>query len=267
MESTVDRAGLRHKQELCSPMSDYWVFWDFDGTLGFGPHGPGAWSPCLMEALDHLHPGHDVPLDAIRPGLRGGYPWHSPDVPHPELDSAEKWWAPLRARFASIFAEAGYENTATELAQAACAFYADGSRWSLYDDALPALKLLRDAGVRQGILSNNIPELERNCELLGLDEFMSVVLSSAVTGFEKPHPESYRRAVCAAPGRRDVWMVGDSYEADVSGAEQAGLNAILIRRADSRAQRSASDALEAAALILHSIKAIDGLARGFPADA
>jgi hypothetical protein len=79
------------------------VFWDFDGTLGFGPHGPSSWMPCLIEALDDLHPGHNVTTADLGRLTNSRYPWNNPDVAHTHLVSAAQWWAELEAVFREAF--------------------------------------------------------------------------------------------------------------------------------------------------------------------
>jgi putative hydrolase of the HAD superfamily len=122
------------------------IFWDFDGTLGYGPHGPGSWRPCLIEALDQLHPGHGVTPADLRQFTRNRYPWSNPDVAHTHLVSAAEWWAELEAVFREAFEGVGYVETAAELANLAGRFYADGSRWGLFEDTIPVLQQLRDDG-------------------------------------------------------------------------------------------------------------------------
>lgn len=225
------------------------IFWDFDGTLGYGPHGPGSWRFCLIEALDKLHPGHGVTPADIRRFTRNRYPWSNPDVAHTHLVSAAAWWAELEAVFREAFEGVGYAGTAAELANLAGRYYADGSRWGLFDDTIPVLRQLRDDGWRHVVFSNNIPELEANLRLLGLSQVVAVVVCSAVIGYEKPHPEAYRCALRAAGHPRTRWMVGDNFQADVVGAERAGIPAILVRSDHPRAPRRAGDLVEAASLI------------------
>ncbi|GAA2483744.1 HAD family hydrolase [Winogradskya humida] len=69
------------------------------------------------------------------------------------------------------------------------------------------------------------------------------VLTSAVTGFEKPHPAMYAAALTRTRGGR-VWMAGDNPDADVAGARAAGIPALLVR------DRPGDDLLAAARLIL-----------------
>lgn len=225
------------------------VFWDFDGTLGFGPHGPSSWRPCLIEALDELHPGHGVTTADLSRFTKNRYPWSNPDVAHTHLASAVQWWSRLEAVFQEAFEGVGYAATSAVLAAKAARYYADGSRWGLFEDTVPVLERLRDDGWRHAVFSNNIPELEENLGLLGLGDVIDVVVCSAVIGYEKPHPESYRCALRAAGNPQTRWMVGDNYEADVVGAERAGIPAILVRSDHPDARRKATDLAGAAALI------------------
>jgi putative hydrolase of the HAD superfamily len=203
----------------------------------------------LIEALDQLHPGHGVTAADVRQFTKNRYPWSNPDVAHTHLVSAAQWWAELEAVFAEAFKGVGYVETAAELARLAGRFYADGSRWGLFDDTKPVLQQLRDHGWRHVVFSNNVPELEENLGVLGLSQLVEVVVCSALIGYEKPHPEAYRCALRTAGDPRPLWMVGDNFHADVVGAEQAGIPAILVRSEHSQAQRRAKDLVGAAAII------------------
>lgn len=225
------------------------VFWDFDGTLGFGPHGPSSWRPCLIEALDQLHPGHSVTAADLRRFTKNRYPWSNPHVAHTHLMSGAEWWAELEAVFQEAFAGVGYAATSSELATMAGSYYADGRRWGLFEETVPVLRQLQAAGWRHVVFSNNVPELETNLGLLGLGEVVDVVVCSAMIGYEKPHPEAYRCALRAAGDPQRRWMVGDNYQADVVGAERAGIPAILVRTEHPGAHRTAKDLVEAAAII------------------
>ena len=80
------------------------LLWDFDGTLAYRE---GMWGGCLVEVLDEHEPGHALCADDFRPSLREGFPWHTPDVAHPELDSPDLWWAPVEALLARAYERAG----------------------------------------------------------------------------------------------------------------------------------------------------------------
>jgi putative hydrolase of the HAD superfamily len=219
------------------------VLWDFDGTLATRP---GLWSACLLEVLDEHEPGHRVAVDDLRTALRDGFPWHRPEVPHPELCAAGAWWAHVGGLLARAFAAAGYDDErAAQLAALTRELYVDATRgWRLFDDVLPALEGLSRLGWRHVILSNHVPELASIVSGLGLEPLVDAVVNSAVTGYEKPHPQAFALARAAAGDPRTVWMVGDSVSADVAGAEAAGIPAILVRTTADGVERRAETLLD-----------------------
>jgi putative hydrolase of the HAD superfamily len=215
------------------------LIWDFDGTLAHR-RGETGWSILLAEALDAEEPDHGHSADTFRPHLRDGFPWHRPEVAHPELCDPEAWWASVSPVLSRAYEAAGYEPArAVELADAARRLYVDpGVGWALFDDTLPTLERLSRAGWTHAILSNHVPELGRIVAGLGLEDVVGFLSCSAETGYEKPHPESYA-SVLEALRPAEAWMVGDNVVADVLGAEAAGLPAVLVRRPDPRAARYA----------------------------
>ena len=198
------------------------VLWDFDGTLAYRD---GMWSGALLAALDAACPGHGVTREALRPGLRDGFPWHRPSVGHSH--TPDGWWEALRPLLAGACVGAGVCSEDAERAAAALrSVYLDPAGWSVYPDVEPAFALL--AGWRHVIVSNHVPELPELVSALGLR--VDAVVTSAVVGWEKPHPEIYRAALSAAGvGVADAWMVGDNPDADVAGAAGAGLRGVLVR--------------------------------------
>jgi putative hydrolase of the HAD superfamily len=215
------------------------LIWDFDGTLAHR-RGETGWSILLAEALEAEEPGHGHSADVFRPHLREGFPWHRPAVAHPELCEPEAWWGSVRPQLARAYEAAGYTPPrALELADAARRLYVDpGVGWALFDDTLPVLERLTQAGWTHAILSNHVPELRQIVAGLGLDEVVALLSCSAETGYEKPHPQAYA-SVLDALGPTEVWMVGDNVVADVLGAEALGIPAVLVRRPDPRAARYA----------------------------
>jgi putative hydrolase of the HAD superfamily len=210
------------------------VLWDFDGTLAVRE---GMWSGCLLEALDALRPGHGVSRDAVRAGLRDGFPWHTPDIGH--AHTADSWWAALAPVFVRTYGAAG---VAPDDALAAAAEvrrrYTDPAGWTVFPDVVPVLERL--AAYRHVIVSNHVPELPALVAALGLAPYVTAVVTSAAVGWEKPHPRIYAAARAAAGDPDEVWMVGDNVVADVRGAEAVGIPAILVRTADPSVTRSAA---------------------------
>jgi putative hydrolase of the HAD superfamily len=226
------------------------ILWDFDGTLAARR---GMWRECLAETLDEHEPGHGVEPDDLVPYLRDAFPWHRPDVSHPELSRPGAWWAAVEGVLASAYSGVGYgSERATELARLAHARYVDTTLgWRLFEDTVPVLRRLSADGWRHVILSNHVPELPEMVDALGLGQFVDLALTSATTGFEKPHPDAFAIALKAVGSPARVWMVGDSLEADVEGAETVGIPAILVRASRPRGARYAADLWEVERLLGH----------------
>lgn len=211
------------------------ILWDFDGTLAWRE---GVWSGALLQALDELEPGHGFARDDIHPRIVSGFPWHYPDRPHPELCRADRWWAHLGAHLAWVFRDLGFSaDRAQALVAATRCIYTDATSFRLYAETVAVLEALRDAGWRHVILSNHVPELPNIVHELGILPLFDDVLSSALIGYEKPHPEAFRLGLAAAGDPDEVWMVGDNPVADVQGTEAVGIPAILVRRKRDGARR------------------------------
>lgn len=100
-----------------------------------------------------------------------------------------------------------------------------------YAETVDVLAALREDGFRMGIVSNWGWNLRDRVAQAGLDGFFDVVWASAYAGCNKPHPGIFRQALAqmeAEPGR--ALYVGDSYEYDVVGARNAGIDVVLLDR-------------------------------------
>jgi putative hydrolase of the HAD superfamily len=236
-------AGARHRPDRGA------IIWDFDGTLA---HRPGMWRGCLIEVLDEHEPGHGIDGDDVRPYLRDGFPWHQPHVAHPELGEPEAWWGAVEPVMARAYERVGLAPArAGELASRVRERYVDPTRgWTLFDDTIPVLERLEEAGWRHLILSNHVPELPALVEGLGLGRLIESVVCSAAIGYEKPHRAAFEVALerCGRPER--VWMVGDNPVADVGGAQTVGIDAILVRTPDPGVTRRAADLWGVLAMIV-----------------
>ncbi len=101
----------------------------------------------------------------------------------------------------------------------------------LYDDALPVLDRLRDAGMRLGIISNWSWNLRRRVAQVGLQGYFEVVMASAYAGCQKPHPDIFHQALAAmGMSAQQAVHVGDLVATDVVGARAAGIQPILLDR-------------------------------------
>ncbi len=204
-----------------------YLLWDFDGTLAVRHEG---WSGALVDLLQRSRFTDSVTREQIVPHLQTGFPWHVPDEPHPHLASPDLWWQALHPVFRRAYEAVGVPPAhAAALVTEVRHSYLSPAKWSVFEDTVPVLSKLRDAGWKHVLLSNHVPELGELVDALGLERFFEHVFCSAVTGYEKPHAEAFRCAVASIPEGAQVWMVGDNFRADVLGAEAVGLPAILVR--------------------------------------
>lgn len=93
---------------------------------------------------------------------------------------------------------------------------------------IPCLKRL-SASFRLGIISNNYGNIEAISRETGLSNLMDVMVDSRVAGHEKPEPEIFLHALEKAGAQpHEAVMVGDNVKRDIKGAENTGMQPILI---------------------------------------
>lgn len=216
-----------------------YLFWDFDGTLGgrIDGHRGRAWAMSMLEAIEQVQPGSRFTVDDIVTHLRRGFPWHEPEKGHLHLNTSELWWEHIRNIFVETYIELGFSSgVACELAELAQERFLDLDTWELFDDTVPVLGKLLAHGWKHIIVSNHVPELALIARHLGLDGYVSHIINSAVVGYEKPNPRIYEAALAETSEAEELWMIGDNINADVFGAEDVGIKAILVRNMDKRAK-------------------------------
>lgn len=229
-------------------MGEKAILWDFDGTLAYRE---GLWSGCLAEVLQEKEPGAGITRDDVRPLLHNGFPWHTPDKAHPELNTPEAWWEVVEALLFEACLQLGLpEAKARTYARETHERYIDLAGFRLFDDTLPVLSDLKARGWRHVILSNHVPELRDIVDGLKLASLVDDALSSAVTGYEKPNPRAFELGREAAGYPDQIWMVGDNPDADVRGAESVGIPAILVRHEEADVPRRVDDLFGVQALLI-----------------
>jgi putative hydrolase of the HAD superfamily len=135
----------------------------------------------------------------------------------------------LRARCAAAMGEAmGLDGLDPAAARAAML----GSlEFTPFADVVPALRLLRERGLRLVVASNWDCSLPDWLERAGLGGLLDGAVSSAVVGRAKPAPDVFLEALRLAgaePG--EAIHVGDSPGNDVEGARAAGVRPLLLVR-------------------------------------
>ena len=105
--------------------------------------------------------------------------------------------------------------------------------WRVYEDVLDSgiLQTLKSRGVILGVISNWDSRLPDTLEAMGLARHFDFILASTVVGSAKPDQEIFNEALKRSGVRRDeACHIGDEPLADIKGARQAGVDAILIDR-------------------------------------
>ncbi len=101
----------------------------------------------------------------------------------------------------------------------------------LFDDVMPTLTHLRELGLILGLISNVDRDINPLYQELGLSAWLQVMVTSQEVGFNKPQPEIFQEALKQAGVKSsEAIYVGDQYQIDVVGANEAGMRGILLDR-------------------------------------
>ena len=104
-------------------------------------------------------------------------------------------------------------------------------RFSVFDDAVPALRIAHERGLAVVAVSNWDVSLGQQLARLGLAPLLDGVVTSAEVGVAKPAPAIFEAALSRAGACAvDALHVGDSLEEDVRGALGSGIRAVWLRR-------------------------------------
>jgi putative hydrolase of the HAD superfamily len=95
-----------------------------------------------------------------------------------------------------------------------------------------ALRDARTSGWTPFVITNGtVEQQERKLRHTGLDQEVAGWVISEGAGLRKPDPEIFRYAASRAGQPLDgAWMIGDSAEADIGGAHNAGLPGVWLHR-------------------------------------
>lgn len=197
------------------------------------------------ETLVHPHPtfpdlfsrilareGHEVPPAAIRERIHVVFDRFTRATETRELwtTSPEKSRAFWHDVYGIFFRELGIPD-ADGLIDVVYAEFTDLANYALFEDVVPALDLLRTAGLRLGVISNFEEWLERLLEHLGVATYFDVSVISGIEGLEKPDPRIFELAMRRAKvtPRQSVY-VGDNPDLDIAPAGEVGMFPVLIDR-------------------------------------
>lgn len=235
------------------------IFFDFGYVLASPPPGLDPrflymdWDGMAEIAADPLL------LSALRPGIgeaqlrsffeREYYQrFTGPEANQLEAPRAtELMRAILPKVFARPLSEGQYERLL---------FHLDTMKYMHFHPAAGrVVRALSNLNYKLGIISNMILPgilLERLLRSEGLREFFGPVITSSETGYIKPHPRIFERALDAGNWRaEEALMVGDTFRQDIIGARSVGMRAIWL---NSRGEPPALAAQNPPDSIIHSLE-------------
>ena len=124
------------------------------------------------------------------------------------------------------------EQIAWELLQSGHPLFA-ASNAKLYDDVVPTLQHLQSEGFKLAIVSNWDTPLDPLTERLGIADYFDAITAShdVRVRSEKPDPHIFNYTLEAVGvSAAEAVHVGDTYEADIVGAQNVGIRPIFIDR-------------------------------------
>lgn len=209
------------------------IFFDAAGTL-FTVNG-SVGDIYARIAREH---GKEVAVSDLETGFRRCFaaapPMAFPGAEPEQLLTLEKhWW---RTLVQEAFAPLGPFPAFDSYFEALFAFFARAEAWTLYPETRSTLVELRSRGIRLGVISNFDSRLFSILDGFDIAQFFDPVVISTRAGAAKPEQGIFSLALTQAQVEaQESLHVGDSYEADIIGAQTAGLTPIFIgRRAHQR---------------------------------
>lgn len=134
------------------------------------------------------------------------------------------------------------------------------TNWVLEADTLQTLKKLEADGYRMGLISNagDDQDVQQLARRFGIAQYFDFILTSAACSYRKPHRRIFELALSNwyfLPS--EAVMVGDNLDADIRGAQSAGLFAVWIsRRAGQRTEEQFSVQPDASLSTLYELPPI-----------
>ena len=160
--------------------------------------------------------------------------WRDENANSPISKRTEEAKAAVYAEYEiELLKEVGVEISHEVALQIMAKIWQIGLKFEACDDALPALKLLKDRDLTVGLISNVGQNIDSTCEEIGLQPYLDFKVTSFEIGYDKPRPEIFLAALNKAHARpEETVYVGDQYDMDILGAQGVGIKAILIDRND-----------------------------------
>ncbi|WP_038058247.1 HAD family hydrolase [Thermus amyloliquefaciens] len=142
-----------------------------------------------------------------------------------DLETALGLWREFHRR---LFTGMGLEEHAEALSRELVANWKNPRFWPVVPGAQATLQALKERGYLLAVVSNWDATLPEILEVVGLRPYFQHLAVSALSGVAKPDPRLFQEALSALGVRpEEAVHVGDS-EADVAGAQGAGVKPLLF---------------------------------------
>ena len=205
------------------------VFFDFYQTLG-------VWGESLRPRLQKITDRYDCEIDWERYDTAREHLYADASDSDPTTHSVLGTMQEIIESYCEFVKELGVqehvEQVTWELLQSEHSLFAANAAM-LYDDTVPTLKYLQNAGFKLAIVSNWDTPLNPLTERLGIAHYFDIIVASHDTRVRsaKPDPHIFNYTLTAVGvSAEEAVHVGDTYEADIIGAKNAGIRPILIDR-------------------------------------
>ena len=205
------------------------VFFDFYQTLG-------VWGQSLRPRVEKITDRYACEIDWERYDTARGNLYAdasgSDPMTHDLLETMQQILDSYREFLAALGVQEYLDQMTWELLQSEHSLFAANAA-TLYEDTVPTLQHLRDAGFKLAIVSNWDTPLDPLAERLGIAHYFDIIVASHDTRVRsaKPDPHIFNYTLAAVGvSAEETVHVGDTYAADIIGAKNAGIRPILIDR-------------------------------------
>lgn len=189
------------------------VLFDFGGVFTDSPFEAfGAYADSIGATRDQID---QIVFGGY--GVDGDHPWHR----------VERGEITLEAARDGILALGEEHGLVVDIWQVFLAMSAN--QGGLRHDLVEHVRVIRQAGLKTGIVTNNVVEFREHWRaMLPVAELFDVVVDSSEVGERKPNPAIFQRALDLLALRPEQVVFLDDYPGNVTAAEALGMPAILV---------------------------------------
>jgi putative hydrolase of the HAD superfamily len=145
-----------------------------------------------------------------------------------DVESSKMWWREFVGR---VLKQARFNGDIGVFFDELYYYFGSAEPWEVYDDAIETINKLKILGYKSGIISNWDHRLKGLLKDIGLDKLMDHIIISSFVGYEKPDRRIFEYALTESKTLpEDAYHIGDSFQEDIVGALNVGINPIFIKR-------------------------------------